>query len=1451
MNQRYKRIDYEYDLLSGKVNNISYNHGYADQFFQRYAYDADNRLSKVETSHDGFIWKRDAEYTYYQHGPLARASIGDQRVQGIDYAYTIQGWLKAINGDLNDSLADMGRDGSRSTITPRDAYATTLDYFVGDYKPIGYTPLSKLANSNKSIYNGNIARQSNDVAPFGGLTTVYTYDQMNRIRKAKYAATKLDTVLMFNNWYASAYKYDMDGNLRELMRKEGTGITMDSMQYEYANPGRNNKLSNIFDHATFSKAGVEDIKFLSSIGYPTIVYDDDGNVRADIFNSNLEQASWNIYGKATMLYAGHGHSGGPHLNKLFYGYDALGHRTYKRNEYGDTGINLYKSTFYVREASGNILAEYNARIEYDQGRYIKVFPRIRATYTGATLMRDWLGALGTMGYLTDHAFADYIIARVGSSTTLATGYFLANNPSLVTPFLGGGFGTLHSMCNYSNATAEYPIADALQMSFDQNGAATPLLDISNALFGVPDSNLRRAAVLQLAQQVPDLPTQLAQQNQITLSSAADSATLLTLMDNLALSNPAYYGGELYNFYQQDPTILYNWLKTISTDTNYLNLSWYTQQGYTSLCRNALVQFGDQAAQQKAQAKGTDRIDEGLYGFATWWGLEGKSVLSTIAGGQIHLDEVAYYDDPITYLSSLGSYDLLDSALNQVAYVDVIALNHELIGGTATWVWDVPLLKQEVSLANHHIYGSSRLGVINYWPGQYRNAWDFKTGLADTTRLNVPTPWYSYTYNDIIDSNHTEPSGGGTAYMGGTYYGLTHSSISQHLLGQKQYELTNHLGNVQATLSDKRYVKTTGGGTVRDYFNASIVAAYDYYPYGMLMPDRFVSDTATRCVTTTQTQMVPVKTTTSVLSTATAVTYPGSTTFGGTTISFGSGGEATIYGQTGGMQIDIPVTAGIPIDIGINVSYIYGSFISLSLSENIGLGTYKPLANTNANYPGTVTLSATPSTTTMRLNITMMSSYITAPLGGLFTISSAGSEKITYTPQNVLVTLCNKGADKYEFGFNTQMKSNEVAGIGNWNTAQFWEFNTRTGLRENKDPVFVPWESSYSVNHSNPIANSDPNGDYSKGAAFALSLLHGAHGITQDSKTGEWGYRYSLSRNPGADGVDYGPPQKKQDGNRAATTNNKPSVAGVKATQGGQQSNGENIWPHLIGPGVGLLTWPIIPKRFITQNANGSSTLLSKVLAKTNIPTSIVGKPRLYTHTFNGIPRYTTNLGRWAGRWGSTILGKASLYYTLYDITYNGSEFLANQTINALPYSDEAKKDQNSGRMAEAGVCFRSGTLVSCNGELKSIENICIGDSVYSYNLETSKIELSSIRKIFKRVATEIYELKIGNEVIWVTGEHPLYRLGRGWVKVRELSVGDELKTESGSIPVSSYKIHNGEIVVYNIEVSNNHNYFITNKKILVHNKYLEESLKEEYKCDSKKSNNKKKVKWKTILRKNS
>lgn len=54
------------------------------------------------------------------------------------------------------------------------------------------------------------------------------------------------------------------------------------------------------------------------------------------------------------------------------------------------------------------------------------------------------------------------------------------------------------------------------------------------------------------------------------------------------------------------------------------------------------------------------------------------------------------------------------------------------------------------------------------------------------------------------------------------------------------------------------------------------------------------------------------------------------------------------------------------------------------------------------------------------------------------------------------------AGDYRYGHNTQEKVDEVSGIGNHYTAQFWEYDSRIIRRWNLDPVVKPWESGYAA-----------------------------------------------------------------------------------------------------------------------------------------------------------------------------------------------------------------------------------------------------------------------------------------------------------------------------------------------------------------------------------------------------
>jgi len=423
LGQRFKRVDYDYDLLSGKVNMVSYNRGKADQFYQRYKYDADNRITAAESSNDGLAWDHDAGYTYYKHGPLAQVSIGDLHVQSVQYAYTIQGWLKAINGDVLDSIADMGQDGKPDPLAanpfpmfPNDVVAHALDYHPGDYIPIGDRQVLAAANANtnantgntamtdpltKGLYNGNIARQTTAISRLDNLQRTYTYDQLNRIKSTRYnnVSNLTKAVTEMADAFANTYQYDRDGNIMKLTRNDANGTPIDNLEYKYQqgnnvnanNEAKNNNMLQYVGDISNNTQGLPGSQAPGNYGYDPI-----GNLIKDM-QGNIQDIKWNAYGKVTDIQIGGGNK------RIHYDYDAMGNRV-RKDVLTQNGQDYTRvSDVYVRDASGNILAVYKGKSTIDD------------TYT-----IDWVNLQINNfhgGFLTDEGYglAPFLVQQFGNN----------------------------------------------------------------------------------------------------------------------------------------------------------------------------------------------------------------------------------------------------------------------------------------------------------------------------------------------------------------------------------------------------------------------------------------------------------------------------------------------------------------------------------------------------------------------------------------------------------------------------------------------------------------------------------------------------------------------------------------------------------------------------------------------------------------------------------------------------------------------------------------------------------------------------------------------------------------------------------------------------------------------------------------------------------------------------
>lgn len=357
-NTPQKLIEYDFDLISGKVNEVHYQRNKNDQYIHRYQYDADNRLTMVYTSANGIHWDEDAHYMYYPHGPLARTEIGEDEIQGIDYAYTLQGWIKGVNSAYLRTHTDMGHDGLKASehkYFGQDVVGYVLNYFDGDYDNIGQSgPAdrfdSKMAGSyalqpQENLYNGNIRAMITAIRPFMQAGSPagykYQYDQLHRIKGMDYY-----TGMNINNWssasvstdYQTRYSYDANGNILSLSRHGAASIqtAMDDMSYHYDQA--NNRLTHVNDAIPATSVYTTDIENQNSNNYQ---YDRNGNLIRDVAEGL--SIKWNLSGKVSQIIKDNG-------TIITFRYDALGNRIIK--SHNDT------LTWYVRDASGNAMATY-------------------------------------------------------------------------------------------------------------------------------------------------------------------------------------------------------------------------------------------------------------------------------------------------------------------------------------------------------------------------------------------------------------------------------------------------------------------------------------------------------------------------------------------------------------------------------------------------------------------------------------------------------------------------------------------------------------------------------------------------------------------------------------------------------------------------------------------------------------------------------------------------------------------------------------------------------------------------------------------------------------------------------------------------------------------------------------------------------------------------------------
>ncbi|MBT1697136.1 hypothetical protein KK083_09635 [Fulvivirgaceae bacterium PWU4] len=316
-----KTIDYTYDYY-GNVTEVAYQKdNTSDRFYHHYVYDRNNRLLEVYTSKDGTARTLQAKYQYYLHGPLKRVVLGNN-LQGIDYTYTIDGSLKAINHA--DPAKDPGGDGAN------DAFGETLHYYDGDYQGAGYSAGTQTISGYTNQFGGLIKGMSwhSPADNHNKQLYAYQYNDRNFLTNAVWgnmtgsAGSYSFSPSSNESHREAAGNYDKNGNIGTMFRKGKSGNEIANYAYIYeSNTNRLDKVNNsssvMVDYAynaigqmtqqtegpsktfniTYNAYGlVKEIRDYNNVLVQSYYYDDRGNILQKVLhNSNSALQKYTTY----------------------------------------------------------------------------------------------------------------------------------------------------------------------------------------------------------------------------------------------------------------------------------------------------------------------------------------------------------------------------------------------------------------------------------------------------------------------------------------------------------------------------------------------------------------------------------------------------------------------------------------------------------------------------------------------------------------------------------------------------------------------------------------------------------------------------------------------------------------------------------------------------------------------------------------------------------------------------------------------------------------------------------------------------------------------------------------------------------------------------------------------------------------------------------------------------
>lgn len=1413
MNNTTKKVVYDYDLISGNVNKVTYQpNSEKDQFIHRYEYDADNRIQQVYTSKDNIIWEKEANYLYYDHGPLARVEIGDKQVQGLDYIYTLQGWLKGVNSERIGTEYDAGKDGLN---VAQDAFAFALNYYTGDYKSrsgardasiFSYSADPSLEKQNTSLYNGNIKEMvtslvDNTGTPLATQYNYYKYDQLNRIKEMTSKSIK---GLTPSKSYESSYSYDRNGNLKTLFNTaplagHAEPVAMDQLTYHY-NAGTNQlrRVNDAVDKGVFTNGAADDTSLdidnqydkenASNTDYENYEYDKIGQLTRD--KQEGIDIEWRVDGKVKSVTKNNG-------TVISFEYDGLGNRIAKIVATPAKTT----TTFYQRDAQGNVLSTYEMIQTGNQVTYDLIEQDIYgSSRLGIEKGRKSISAATLTAALRKSAVSSKLLASVEPMAAMV------NTTSEPTPQFGLNVNAVNSSASWiekpensinlfaNGVTQTEKILMSAHLKIDPNDPAnkTGLIAALHGTSRTGSSWPGKGSYSYISSVLLSVEkSDTGYMPVVSLIKYKRNHHKYKKKGNTRYSFRSYQTTKTYKIIS--PDIPENeWdiqaiIKQSNSNTDDYNVT-IILNGNEYQTKGVLTpQYNGEEIDNK---KGGDEIL--------------KTVLPPNSIGQAVTSN--HQTSPVTYNALKSeicdfSYTVNNGQEPEDVLANEYSFDEQTETGNALSINGAPMvlknLKRSAGFCGTKEGDRDGDGWIDkidncpniFNPGQEDDDGDGVGNVCDNCKYPNPLqidkdqdgrgdgdkpgdlgcdncpekPNYDQidTDNDgvgdvcdncrfkanplqeDVNQNGIGDICEGIAQGEGENAVLGTPLIAYRFIGDKQYELSNHLGNVLSVISDRVLFKTGNQAS------NEVLDTYDFTGWTS------IADGNNKWVRS------------------------------GATVTADGNKLIMTANQPSGVLYTMMTTAGKKYTISYDLDLVASTGVRVRAS-NFSTTITQKTDNTSGRQTFSFIAQGVVTTidwyrTKSRDDVNEIFSLDNVTISGESTENSVASTTFVpdvlsysdYYPFGMLVPDPKKPKSEYSYGFNGKELDDELKGEGNsYDFGSRVVYDPRLARFISLDPRMrdFPHMSPYAYAANNPIYYEDHEGEGPIPFRFKEYLKRDSWYVT--------GFLAGLG-----DGV----------------------IETLDMAAGSAQASA--AWTP----------WTPYAWTESASKARAEHREMGQMVIKLFSDDGL--RDKMYANIKKELGVYFDQV---TGKGTNAEMGyqHGKLVFDVLTMFIGVGELKAlvktgEFSSNALNLLRKSKKQLI--RMLKPCGCFTAGTQVYTEEGYKNIEDVKVGDKVWAYNDKTDVLELKEVIETFSRDFTQVYKIHFGNEVLEATNEHPFF-IGGKWLKVDELKVGDSLTLYDGATtPITKIEFAEGNFKVYNFTVDEFHTYYVSKQNVLVHN----------------------------------